>query len=106
MVRGVKDAAIRRELTDLKAILQLVSASQAPSDSIQSHPRLCKAKDDPPKTLRPPSDEEVSRIFAHASDHLLRAIKLAWFHGLRPGAVELLRLTWQKSVNWNSRTIL
>jgi len=27
MVRGVKDATIRRELTDLKAILQLVSAS-------------------------------------------------------------------------------
>jgi integrase len=36
----------------------------------------------------------------------LRALKLAWFLGLRPGAVELLRLTWQESVNWNSRTIL
>lgn len=44
MVRGVKDATIRRELTDLKAILQLVSASQAPANPIQSHPRLCKAQ--------------------------------------------------------------
>ena len=65
-----------------------------------------KPSDDPPKTLRPPTDEEVSRIFAHASPHLLRALKLAWFLGLRPGAVELLRLTWQESVNWTSRTIL
>ena len=53
-----------------------------------------------------PTDEEVARIFACASDHLLRALKLAWFLGLRPGAVELLRLTWQESVNWTSKSIL
>jgi integrase len=103
---GVKDATIRRELTDLKAILNWSARRKPPLIPFNPIRDYTKPSDEPPKTLRPPSDEEVARIFAHASAHLLRALKLAWFLGLRPGAVELLRLKWQDSVNWNSRTIL
>ena len=103
---GVKDATIRRELTDLKAILNWAAHRRPPLIPFNPIRDYVKPKGEPPKTLRPPSDEEVARIFACASPHLLRALKLAWFLGLRPGAVELSRLTWQESVNWTSKTIL
>ena len=105
-VSGVKDATIRRELTDLKAIMNWASQRKPPLIPFNPIRDYKKPADEQPNTLRPPSDEEVALIFAHASPHLLRALKLAWRLGLRPGAVELLRLTWEESVNWTSRTIL
>lgn len=101
---GVMDATIRRELTDLKAIMSWASQRKLiPLNPIRDYK---KPPDALPASLRPPTDEEAALIFAHASPHLLRALKLAWRLGLRPGAVELLRLTWEESVNWTSRTIL
>lgn len=93
----VKDSTIRREITDIKAILNL---------AIKRRPALIEfnpvanyqapAADD--ETILPPSPAEAARIYAAAADHLKRAITLAWYLGLRPGAVELLTLNWATSV--------
>jgi integrase len=46
------------------------------------------------EVIMPPTVEEVEAIYEAAADHLKRAIMLSWYLGLRPGAVELLSLTW------------
>jgi integrase len=101
---GVKDATIARELTDLKAIL---------SWSVQRHPPLIafnpiahykKPREDN-AVIPPPTQEETHQILKFAKPHLVRVVKLAYYTGLRPGAVELLCLTWD-GINWESKTIL
>ena len=103
--KGVKDATIRRELTDIKAILNWAAKRRPPLLLFNPIRDYVKPAENDLASLQPPTDEEVGLILAHASSHLLRALKLSWFLGLRPGAVELLRLTWQ-SVNWTSKTIM
>lgn len=44
--------------------------------------------------ILPPTPDEVTAILKHASEHLRRAILLSYYLGLRPGATELLGLTW------------
>ena len=53
----------------------------------------------PPEDLDiilPPTREEIRRIQAAAKPHLVRIILLAYYTGLRPGAVGLLSLRWQQ----------
>jgi integrase len=46
--------------------------------------------------ITPPTVEEAMAILKTASPHLYRAIVLSYYTGLRPGEVELLRLTWEQ----------
>jgi len=101
---GVSDSTIRRELTDIQAILNWSVARRPP---IISHnpvrdykkPRAYDA------IIPPPSTAEVREILKHAASHLRRAIFLSYYLGLRPGAIELLSLTWL-SVSYESGSIM
>lgn len=101
---GVKDATIARELTDLQAILNWSARRRPPL--IRFNPVLYyKAPKEDNEIILPPTPEETAAIIKHASPHLVRAVKLSYYLGLRPGAVELLQLNWT-DINWKSGTIL
>jgi integrase len=100
----VKDSTIRREITDIKAVLNWAASRQPPLigyNQIHNY----KAPDEDNAIIQPPSMEETAAIMSHAVPHLVRVITLAYYLGLRPGAVELLSLKWRQ-VNWENNTIL
>ena len=43
---------------------------------------------------KPPTPGEVKAILTHSALHLIRALKISYFTGLRPGAKELFSLAW------------
>ncbi len=93
--RTVKDGTIRRELTDLKSILNWATHRKPPL--LQANPitRYRKPAEDS-AIIMPPTADELARILAVAPPHLKRAVMLAHYTGLRPGAVELLTITWDQ----------
>jgi len=102
--KTVTDSTIRRELTDIQAILNWSVQRRPPiitSNPVRDYkkPRAYDA------VIQPPSTAEVEAILAQAADHLRRAITLSYYLGLRPGAIELLSLTWL-AVSWESETIM
>lgn len=102
--KTVKDSTIRREIVDIKAIVNWAATRIPPligHNPIYNY----KAPAEDNEVIIPPSQEETDEIMAYAAPHLLRAITLSWYLGLRPGAVELLSLQWSY-VNWESMTIL
>lgn len=101
---GVKNSTISRELTDLKAILNWAAARRPPLIAFNPVANFKKPKSDDAIIL-PPSRDEMRKIIEAASPHLKRAILLSYYTGLRPGAVELLRLAWE-DVFWESRVLL
>ena len=101
---GVKYTTIHRELADIQAILNWSTARRPPLipfNPIRNYKK--PARDD--EIIIPPTQEETSRILAQAPDHLKRYILLSYYLGLRPGAVELLSLTWDNMI-WGSESIL
>lgn len=101
--KTVKMNTIRRELTDIKAILNWAVKRRPPllpMNPIRDYP--LPAADD--AVISPPTRDEVDAILKHANDRLFRAIKLAWYTGLRPGAVELFSLHWT-AVLWDTGII-
>lgn len=102
--KTVKDSTIRREIVDIKAILNWASARQPPLigyNPIHNY----KAPSEDNAVIIPPSHDETNKIMAYAAPHLLRAVTLSYYLGLRPGAVELLSLKWSY-VNFENMTIL
>jgi integrase len=100
---GVKDNSIRRELTDIKAILSW-AARRRPALIPVNPVRDYKGPPDHNAIILPPEPAELDAIYNNACAHLQRFIALAIYLGCRPGAVELLSLTWS-SVSWKSRSI-
>jgi integrase len=101
---NVQDSTIRRELTAIQAILNFAVSRNPPlipANPVRDYKKP-KAYD---AIIPPPSVDEVERILANSADHLRRAIVLSYYLGLRPGAVELLSLTWV-AVSWESESIL
>jgi len=101
---GVKDSTIRRELTDIKAILNW-SVSRHPPLIPFNPVRDYKKPPSDDAIILPPTQKESRAILEAASPHIKRVILLAYYIGLRPGSVELLSLNW-KQVNWEAKTIL
>lgn len=101
---GVKVATINRELTDIKAIMNFGANRKPPLIPFNPVAHYKKPGDVDLDIIQPPTMAEVDRIMAEAPEHLRRAIRLSWFLGLRPGAVELFGLTWS-DVSWATRTI-
>lgn len=92
--QGVKRATIVREIGLLKAALNWAERQDPPlihRNPLTRYkmPKITE-KDVPP----PPNRGEIQKILKHAEPHLVRAIKLCWYCGLRPGN-ELLSLKWQ-----------
>lgn len=101
--KTVKDNTIRREIVDIKAILNWSVKRRPPLipyNPIRDYPAP-QADDD---VITPPTSEEAQAIMQYANERLLRAIKISWYTGLRPGAIELLSLTWA-NVLWDRGVI-
>lgn len=100
---GVKYSTISRELTDVKAILNWAARRQPPLITLNPVRDYEKPKPDD-AVVFPPTTEELQAIMAAASEHVRRAVLLSYYTGLRPGAVELLSLTWGH-VSWENQAI-
>jgi integrase len=101
---GIADSTICRELTDLKAILNW--ATKRDPLMIPLNPIANFTKPRVRNTgIQPPGIDDTLKIIEHAPTHLKRYIFLSWYLGLRPGAVELLRLRWE-AVRWDHHRIL
>ena len=93
---GVKDATISRELTDVKAVLNFAVRRSPPLIAYNPVAAYQKPGENDLARIQPPTTDEAEAILAVAAPHLVRVIRLAWFTGIRPGAAELLSLTWDR----------
>ncbi|MFZ7126378.1 MAG: tyrosine-type recombinase/integrase [Desulfobacterales bacterium] len=101
---GIKSTTIHRELSDLQAILNWAASSERryiAANPVAGYKK--PARDD--AIIPPPTPAEIRRILEASPHHLVRAISLSYYTGLRPGAVELLSRRWHH-VDWDSGTIL
>ena len=100
---GVKRTTIHRELCDIQAILNFAAG---PARRLIRHNPVAgyeKPKRDDAVIL-PPTQAEAKKILAHAPAHLVRALALSYYTGLRPGKQELFSLAWSQ-VDWDLRVI-
>jgi integrase len=103
---GVSDSSIAREITDIKAILNWSTRRKPPLIPINPV-RDFKAPAEKNEVILPPDQDEIAAIYKHACPHLQRFITLASFLGCRPGATELLSLTWTSvSFQWQSIRVM
>jgi len=87
----VSRSSVNRELCDIQAIMNwAVEKKYLLTNPVLGHKK--PKKDD--KRSKPPTPGEVKIILAHSAPHLIRALKISYFTGLRPGAKELFSLTW------------
>ena len=97
----VSRSSVNRELCDIQAIMNwAVEKKYLLSNPVLGHKK--PKKDD--KRSKPPTPAEVKAILAHAAPHLIRALKISYFTGLRPGARELFGLTWD-DVDFQGKSI-
>lgn len=95
---------VNRELTDVQEILNWAVGRKPPIIPFNPVRNYKKPKEDN-AIIPPPTPDETDAILKNASEHANQAILLSYYLDLRPGAVELLTLTWDR-VNWHSETIL
>lgn len=101
-VRFVKRTTVHRELSDIRAIINW-AVKRRIIDHSPMHDYEFPHRDD--EIITPPSREEIRAILSYAAPHLIKAIILSYYVGLRPGAVELLGILWD-DINWQDKTIL
>ena len=102
-LRTVKASTVRRELAIVQAVMNASVAMRPPlipMNPLKGFPSPV-ADDD---IISPPTMAEISAILEHANERLRRFIIIAFYTGLRPGAVELLSLRWE-AVSWETETI-
>jgi len=90
--RGLAGSTINRRLNVVSAALRWAeSTGMIDGMPMQRIPR-CPTK----KTGSPaPTEAEIEAILAVSPGHLRRAVTLAWWTGIRPGAAELFALRWE-----------
>lgn len=97
-----KKSTIHRELCDIKAVMswahQRGYITHNPAAGYQM-PR----RDD--AVIMPPTRSEITALLAHAAPHLVRALCISYYTGLRPGRAELSALDWS-AVDRDAGTIL
>lgn len=99
--RFIKATTVHRELSDIMAVMSWAERNRKVAFNPVAGYKKPKRDD---ASIRPPSQSETRALLAHAPDHLVRAITLAWYTGVRPGAVELLSLRWS-DVDLDRRTM-
>jgi integrase len=100
-IRYISRSTVHRELCDIQAILNwAVSRQYLLANPVIGHKKPKKDDD----IIKPPSIQETRSILKEAAPHLIRALKISFFTGLRPGSTELFRLTWE-DVDFEERTI-
>lgn len=103
-VRTISPTTIHRELSDIQAVLnwaakpirRLISVNP-----VRDYEKI-KRRD---RVVLPPTPAETAALIKHAPEHLKRFLIIAYYCGARPGASELLSLTWDK-VDLEGGTIL
>jgi len=99
---GKTKSTIHRELSDIMAILNWsVKRGFLLRNPLAGYQK--PKRDD--EIIIPPSPNEANKIMAHASEHLVRALSICYYTGLRPGASELFGIKWS-DIDFNHRTIL
>jgi integrase len=100
-LKSVKKTTIHRELSDIQAVLNwAVKRKYLAYNPIQNYEK--PKRDD--QEIRPPSPSETRKIIKCAAAHLVRAICLSYYTGIRPGARELLSRQWH-DVDFENKTI-
>ncbi len=101
---GVTYSTIRRELVDVKAILNFAVQRRPPL--IPFNPvRDYRIPKEDLEVIMPPTAAEFAAILAAAPEHLRRICLIAYYIGLRPGPVECYNLRWDM-VDFVTGTIL
>lgn len=100
--KTVKITTIHRDLSDIRAILRFaVKRKWLARNPMEDY--VFPRRDD--EVIEPPSQEEIELLLKHSAPHLVRAIVLSYYTGLRPGAVELLEMRWH-AVNLTGRKVV
>ena len=99
---GVKNTTIRRELADIKAVLNWATERQYIAFNPIEKYKMPERDD---AIFMPPSFDEIKSILNHSPGRLIRAISLSYYTGLRPGRRELFSLKWT-DVDFSTGTIL
>ena len=100
--KPVKRTTVHNEVTYILAIMNWAMGRKY----IRNNPLIGFRK--PPRDdviIQPVTNEESRLILKQAPAHLIRALALSYYTGLRPGKKELLRLKWS-DIDWGLRTIL
>jgi integrase len=100
----IKSVSVRREVIYIKAIFSWAAKQSPPLLAYNPIRDFPLPKDDDSAILSPPTPQEIADILKHAPPHLYRAIKIAYYTGLRPGKIELLTIKWD-SVLWDRNVI-
>jgi len=102
-LKTVKRTTVHRELSDIQAVLNWAAA---PDRKLITHNPVARYKkprrDD--AVISPPTAAEAEAILRKCAPHVVRAICLAYYTGLRPGRSELLGLRWS-AVDWEEHTL-
>lgn len=89
---GIKQNTVNRRISIVKSVL----AWAEDAELIEvNHARGFKCLRGEDTLLQPPTPGEIERILAVAPDHLIRAVTLSFYLGVRVGPSELLRLRWE-----------
>lgn len=100
-LKSVKAVTVHTELTYLIAVLNwCVSKKYLITNPLNGYKKPRRDDD----RIMPPTSDEIGAILAKAQEHLKRALLIAIFCGVRPGAVELLSLRWD-DIDWTKATI-
>jgi len=100
--KSVKMTTVHRELSDVRAIMNFAVKRQVITRNPAAGYEMPKRDD---AIIQPLGKAEIEAIIANSPEHLQRAILLSYFCGLRPGAVELLSITYSQ-VNWSAGSIM
>jgi integrase len=103
-VRTISPTTVHRELDDIQAVLNWAAKPNRRliSSNPVRHYEKIKRRD---RVVLPPTPAEAAALVKHAPEHLKRFLIIAYYCGARPGASELLSLTWDK-VDLDGGTIL
>jgi integrase len=97
-------STIRRELVDLKAILNFAQKRRPPLIAFNPVRDYRLPREDL-AIIMPPTAGEFAAIVSASPEHLRRIILLVYYLGLRPGPVECYQMRWEH-VDWSTETIL
>ncbi|MCP4023569.1 MAG: site-specific integrase [Desulfobacteraceae bacterium] len=97
----ISRSSVNRELCDIQAILNWgVQNEFLLKNPIKGFKK--PKRDD--AIIKPPDKRETQKILSESADHLIRALKISYFTGLRPGDAELFGLTWD-DIDFENETI-
>ena len=98
---GVTRTTVHNDVTYIQAILNWsVRQGYIPKNPLANYRK--PARDD--AVIAPVTAAELRKILTHAPPHLVRALALSYYTGLRPGVAELLRLRWT-DIDWDLMVI-